>query len=203
MSAMVAGAVTSGFPGYDTPEYDILRRTGLMAPLRASIPGLAQWPRGQWASHPAYGGLASHWLGIHGNLQQHLDAVAGAFTALAHGQVPAEDVARLNTELRQVAQRTLDTAHHHHEIEDVHYFPQFLRVAPAIARPLSLLDADHRVLDASLTALGVALSAYPADDASPDRYVPFATQAQRLADVMRRHLADEEDIIMPTILVSG
>lgn len=200
MSYTVMQAAQARFADYADDAFNLLRRPGLEAALRAEVPDLAQWPRARWPEHAKFDALASHWLGIHASMRQHWDVIAAGLAELADGNVAADRIAEQHAGIRTIAGHALQHAHGHHRLEDNHYFPRFRAAAPAIARPLALLDADHRVLEASLQEFSRFLGDSPAEPGTPDDYAPWAGSAGELARIMARHLDDEEDIIMPTIL---
>ena len=88
----------------------------------------------------------------------------------------------------------------HHHIEDDHYFPQFKRVFPRLARPVDLLDGDHRVLEESLDAMERHLNALSAERVDRDAVGRALDDARELDCILGRHLADEEDIVIPALL---
>ena len=79
-------------------------------------------------------------------------------------------------------------------------FPQLLRAAPSLARPLNLLEADHIVLNAVLGPFERALAALPGADAPASAWDAVASAGERVARVARRHIEDEEEIVIPAVL---
>ena len=79
-------------------------------------------------------------------------------------------------------------------------FPQLLRAAPSLARPLNLLEADHIVLNAVLAPFERALAALPDANAPASAWDTVAAAGERVARVARRHIADEEEIVIPAVL---
>ena len=96
----------------------------------------------------------------------------------------------------------------HHRVESGHYFPQFRLIEPRIQSGLDLLDRDHDAIHAHLDALFHAAVAFHQAVAAPS---PDASDhAHRLADVLDRaapglirHLDDEEDIVIPLMVLRG
>ena len=82
-------------------------------------------------------------------------------------------------------------------------FPQLLRASPALARPLNLLEADHIVLNALLGPFEHALARLPAADAPASAWDAVAEAGGRVARVARRHIEDEEEIVIPVVLGMG
>ncbi len=97
----------------------------------------------------------------------------------------------------------------HHRVEDHHYFPMFQRAEPRLIRGFEILDADHHMIhDAidepaattqdSLRRLGQAEGVMTGDQRRAVN--DLAAAVNRIAPILRQHLADEEDIVIPLIL---
>lgn len=200
MAYTVLDAAASRFPGYQMPEHNVLQRAGLERGLRQALAGLAQWPAETWPEHAAYAGLASHWQDIHRAMIHNLGLVERTFRDLADNRVPADQRQRVVAEVADAAHHATAHLHGHHRLEDESMFPQLMRATPALARPLKLLEADHIVLNAALGPLERALAALPAADAPAAAWDAVAEAAGRVARIARRHIADEEDIVIPAVL---
>lgn len=200
MAYTVLDAAAARFPDYRAPEHNVLERPRLEAGLRVALTGLAQWPPERWAGHPAYAGLARHWQDIHRAMVHNLGLVAGSLRTLAEGRLGDADRIRLAGEVAPLARHAVDHLHGHHRLEDQAMFPQLLRAAPAIARPLNLLEADHIVLNAILGPFERALRAVPGADAPASAWDTVAAAGERVARVARRHIEDEEEIVIPAVL---
>jgi hypothetical protein len=95
----------------------------------------------------------------------------------------------------------------HHEMEDFHYFPSFSAADARLAPGFERLAADHALLhedveralaalrDLRAAASNEALAA--AARAVADRYLDAS---DRLYRRLRRHLDDEEDLVVPLLL---
>ena len=200
MTYTVLDAAASRFPDYRTPEHNVLERTCLEARLRADLAGLAQWPPQRWVEHPAYAGLASHWQDIHRTMVHNLGLVERSLRTLAEDRLGDADRIRLAGEIAPIARHSVDHLHGHHRLEDQSMFPQLLRAAPSLARPLNLLEADHIVLNAVLVPFERALANLPAADAPASAWDDIAKAGARVANVARRHIEDEEEIVIPAVL---
>jgi hemerythrin-like domain-containing protein len=200
MAYTVLDAAASRFPDYQKPDHNVLERARLEAGLRASLAGLAQWPPQRWPGHPAYAGLASHWQDIHRAMVHNLGLVEQSLRALAEDRLAEADRIRLAGEIAPVARQAVDHLHGHHRLEDRTMFPQLLRAAPALARPLNLLEADHIVLNAVLGPFERALRSMPVAGAPASAWDEVAAAGERVARVARRHIEDEEEIVIPAVL---
>ena len=200
MAYTLLDAASARFPGYQAPDHNVLERRGLERALRATLAGLAQWPPQRWAEHPAHDGLASHWQGIHRAMLHNLGLVERSLRTLAEDGLSAADRARLAGEIAPIARHAVEHLHGHHRLEDRNMFPQLLRAAPSLARPLNLLEADHIVLNAVLGPFERALAALPGADAPASAWDAVASAGERVARVARRHIEDEEEIVIPAVL---
>jgi hemerythrin-like domain-containing protein len=201
MAYTVLDAAASRFPDYKAPEHNVLERACLERGLRAELGWLAQWPPQRWAEHPAHaGGLASHWQDIHRAMLHNLGIIETSLRALAEDRLGEAERARLAGEVVPAARHAVDHLYGHHRLEDRSMFPQLLRAVPALARPLNLLEADHIVLNAVLGPFERSLAALPAADAPAAAWDAVATAGERVANVARRHIEDEEEIVIPAVL---
>ncbi|MGF1594471.1 MAG: hemerythrin domain-containing protein [Kiloniellaceae bacterium] len=177
---------------------------------RGNLPGewlalLQRHPRADWGDHPGLGMTARFWLDRHAAFRQlgeALEQATGEFRGggLAPGDFQAWFAPRL--------QLLLGELHGHHQVEDLHYFPLFRQAAPDLAPGFELLDRDHKTLHEGLletaeaaNALLQALARAPGDAEGPA--VAYAETSARLLKRMRRHLDDEEDLVIPLLLERG
>lgn len=102
--------------------------------------------------------------------------------------------------LKEVGVNVINFAHHHHEIEDHNYFPQFVNLCPNVEHAISLLDSDHRVLEEALHDTEQALNHLQNQTTDRDAIARAYNGYQALQSVFERHLWDEEEIIVPILL---
>ena len=162
----------------------------------------AQHPRESWGRPGHVSGMAQFWLERHAEFRQFAPALLEASEALIAGKV---DPARFTAWFGPRLSFFLQSLEGHHQVEDQHYFPAFSRMEPRLARGFGVLDRDHVVLDEHIQALaraGEGLIRSLRDG------VPVPDNAKAAADVLRafnpaliRHLDDEEDLVIPLILV--
>jgi iron-sulfur cluster repair protein YtfE (RIC family) len=181
-------------------ELDLATRDGLPDALRVLA---SAHPRETWEAHPHFAALVRFWLERH-LMFRRLDAAIAAETraALAGDADPRAFAATLS---RLGAALTGELVAHHH-IEDMHYFPVLERREGGLARGFAMLDRDHHALDANLADYADAANAVLRDVGAPgfrDRAGAFQARAIRLASLLDRHLADEEDLVVPVILKHG
>ncbi len=94
----------------------------------------------------------------------------------------------------------------HHQVEDLSYFPLFRAAEPRLVRGFEVLEHDHDILHERIVRLADAANAFleaselDAMRACADRY---GLVTDELLAGLVRHLADEEDLIIPLILDRG
>ena len=162
-------------------------------------------PRASWASHARLGELARYWLERHAAFRE-LDEIirTGSEAALAG----STDAGALKPWLEGHLQTFLWQLEGHHRVEDLHYFPAFRRVEPRLAAEFELLERDHDALHAGLERIvtianrvlaheGTDLAHFRADLAR------FRDAQAALGRQLRRHLDDEEDLVVPLLIERG
>lgn len=163
-------------------------------------------PRGTWRGQSALAGTGEIWLGNHDYFRAITAKIADQLTRLREDGETTYDSAPA---LRRHIGSLLGSLDGHHRIEDHHYFPAFQRVEPRLVRGFEILDADHHLIhdaidelaavtQASLRRLGQAEGVMTSDQ----KYAvdDLAATVDRIAPLLRQHLADEEDIVIPLIL---
>lgn len=185
------------FPDYDSPEHHLAKRAGLTAELRKL---LFDTPKEEWGSHNNYWRGADMWQGIHRSLLHESGLFLSGLEKLADMPKGEMQTGVLLSNIRNLGGHLVGHAHVHHHVEDDHYFPRFKQVFPQLARPIDLLDCDHRVLEETLDAVEGHVRALQTDTADTDRVAAALADARKLDHILTRHLADEEDIVIPALL---
>ena len=184
---------------------DIDRRTGLPAEWFAL---LRRHPREDWQGNARLGMTAQFWLDRHAafrSLGEALEQATQRFLGGGPGSGwdPEDFQAFFAPRLRLL----LGELNGHHQVEDHHYFPVFRQTEPDLAPGFDLLDRDHQALHADLYATADAANALlQALARTPDVEAPAALYAEtsaRLLKRMRRHLDDEEDLVIPLLIEHG
>lgn len=164
-----------------------------------------QHPRESWPGHANLGALARFWLQRHAAFRE-LDQIIRSGTQDALDQ--RHDPARLRAWLARHLQLLLWQLEEHHQVEDLHYFPLFRRIEPRLAAGFEVLERDHAALHETLALIALRANAVLAPG-NGDLAV-FRSALERYLDAQRdlgqnllRHLDDEEDLVIPLLLVRG
>jgi hemerythrin-like domain-containing protein len=180
----------------DTLEH----RAGLPEPLRLL---LDTHPRESWKAHPDFHGLVSFWLERHMMFRQLMEHMGRETEAFLDGSREVQGFAQ---GVARYGGLFVNQLHGHHQIEDHHYFPLLRQKDARIERGFDLLDADHHALDGILNRFVEQANGAIQGAGGPDPKAGAGALRDGLAELERligRHLEDEEDLIVPVILIHG
>ena len=177
------------------------RRTGWPADLRVLAD---RYPREVWTGHTNLGQMAQFWLQRHDMFREIGAALEKAAAAFREGTATAED---FRAWFPRHLQFFLEQLHAHHQIEDLHFFPVFQAADARLARGFDVLEADHRVIHAAIEGAVTTATAFiraPTEAGVLARSgEQYAAAGDALLGKLTRHLADEEELIVPLILDRG
>ena len=164
-----------------------------------------QYPRGEWQAHSNIHGMAGFWLQRHDMFREMGALLTGGIADYREGRKDAREFAaffapRLN--------RFLGNLDGHHNVEDHHYFPVFAEAEPRLKRGFDILDGDHHLIHDALernaeTANAFVRALQESEDRQRFAADAYADENSRLIAMLKRHLDDEEDLIIPLILDRG
>lgn len=185
-----------------TPDLALESRNGWPADLRLLAD---RYPREVWTGHANLGAMAQFWLQRHAMFREIGASLDQATAAFRDGTATAQDFRAFFPPRLQLFLQQLNA---HHQIEDQHYFPVFAAAEARLARGFDVLETDHMVIHGSIEAAVEAANAFlraatndaDALRAAGERYGATNDALQRL---LRRHLADGEDLVVPLILDRG
>ena len=187
----------------DTETLELTRRSGWPEDMRVLI---ARYPREQWQGHANLGEMAQFWLSRHAMFRELAGMVETIMVQFRGGTMPATDFPRQLVPRLQFLLSQLNT---HHQIEDLHYFPIFRAADERLARGFDVLEGDHHAIHADMAATAetanALLRALTASDAASLMRCgdDYAQASGALIKGLKRHLDDEEDLIVPLILDRG
>jgi hemerythrin-like domain-containing protein len=185
-----------------SPDLALESRAGWPADLRLLV---ERYPREVWTGHANLGAMARFWLQRHAMFREIGAALEQANTAFKEGTATAHDFRAFFPPRLQFFLQQLNA---HHQIEDLHYFPVFAAAEARLARGFDVLETDHKVIHGSIDATVEAANGFlrmATNDAGAHRVAGerYGTASDALLRLLRRHLADEEDLIVPLILDRG
>ncbi len=172
---------------------DLETRSGLPEAMRIL---LAEYPREAWEADPNFSGLVAFWLQMHQGFRQGLAVMRDDAEKLLDGTL---ERAAFGPRLARVGGQFVEHLHGHHHIEDNHYFPLLVARERRLEQGFQILDSDHQALDTHIAAfVGHANGVLQGGEAGA-----FHAHLLQLEKFIDRHLADEEDLIVPVILRHG
>lgn len=163
---------------------------------------LERHPRGTWAAGRSPS--VEFWLEVHAHFRYDCTALEDAHVDLKMGKLA---VPRFAVAAGQRLRSLVGGLHGHHQIEDYQYFPAFRLREPRLAVGFDTLERDHEHLHGDIArALGAlrelnAAAQAPESATTELAALRFGDAASRLCRRLRRHLDDEEDLVVPLLLV--
>ncbi len=173
---------------------DLNRRAGLPETLRVLVEEI---PRDAWEAHPEFGGLVAFWLERHAGFRRICEVLRRDAEAAADGTIAPE---QMQARLGRYGNMLVQELHGHHQIEDMHYFPILKTRDPALARGFAILDRDHHAMDGLLARFAEGANGVLRGTGEAGA---FREDLAGFEGLLLRHLADEEDLIVPVILKHG
>ncbi len=186
-------------PGGDT---GLATRPGLPEDLRYL---LGAYPRRIWGDHPNFGPVTRFYLDRHAMFREAMSVMQRLTDEALDGARPPE---AWSHDFGRIAGFFLNQLHEHHHIEDIHYFPALVRMEPGLKRGSDILDifgsTIHDALDRFQDGAAEALRALQAAPADPKRpMADIGGELTRMDRLLVRHLFDEEELVIPTMLHRG
>lgn len=183
---------------------------GLKLESRSGLPEDLRWlaqryPRETWQDHANVQGMASMWLQRHDMFRELGRLLTDGIADYREGRTSAPEFARWFAPRLNYFLGHLDG---HHNVEDQHYFPVFAQAESRLRRGFEILDADHHTIHEGLERNAEAANAFiraVRENEDRQRFAAdaYADENSRLVAMLTRHLADEEDLIIPLILDRG
>jgi hemerythrin-like domain-containing protein len=186
----------------DSTILELERRNALPDDLRFLA---EKYPRNDWQAHANIHGMANMWLQRHDMFRELGGILTAAIADYREERTTAPEFAQFFAPRLNFFLGNLDG---HHNVEDHHYFPVFARAEPRLKRGFDILDLDHHTihegLEANAETANAFLKALQGDNDAQRRAADLYADANtRLVAMLDRHLADEEDLIIPLILEKG
>ena len=174
-------------------------RTGLHMGLQVL---LRDYPRDAWPDHPNFARSIQNWMGAH-NMFRNLSELNQKETELYlnNGRDPQDYADRLSF----YGDLLVRNLHGHHMWEDRDYFPELLAADDRFARGLEMLEGDHLQMDEILgrftdQANRVVQLIQLDETQAKGEAGNLQTLCTDITSFLNRHLADEEDLIVPILL---
>ena len=186
----------------ETAALALAERNGWPEELRTL---LERYPREVWTGHENLGQMCQFWLQRHTMFRELAAAIDDALTRYRDGKIGPQEFVNFFAPRLQFF---LQQLHAHHQIEDFHYFPIFRKAEPRLLAGFDVLEADHASLhhdiESTVSAANDLLRSFSGDaDGLKRAGDSYANASAALFKGLKRHLDDEEDLIVPLILDRG
>ena len=159
-----------------------------------------QMPPEKWPLLPSFGSAAS-WLGMHQSLRKGQNQLDYLNRQYLQQQL---DWQEYQNQLLQAAFLHYGHLHGHHLLEDHEDFPRLRQWQPKLARGFDLLESDHAQMDQSMQQIDSWLKQLKHTPAAKIDLVEQLQQAmQQNGQHLYRHLADEEDLVIPILALQA
>ena len=183
----------------ETAALALAERNGWPDQLRTL---LDRYPREVWSGHENLGEMSQFWLSRHNMFRELAAAIEDALARYRDGKIGAQEFVEFFAPRLQFF---LQQLHVHHQIEDRHYFPIFRKAEERLVAGFDVLEADHATLhhdiDSTVAAANGLLRSFAGDADTLQRAAgTYADASGVLFKGLKRHLDDEEDLIVPLIL---
>ena len=180
-------------------ELHLHKRSGLPDDLAFLV---KKYPKESWQAHQNLGESSKFWLQRHDMFRELSAILLQTASELKQQDIkPAEFRGWFQPRYWFFIQQ-LDT---HHQVEDGHYFPLLVRAEDKLKAGFELLESDHHIIhDGLLRLQDAGIKFDQALQSEPSRILfaadDVAKELNAFLGDLTRHLADEEDLVIPLIL---
>ena len=163
---------------------------------------LRDYPRDAWPDHPNFAASIQNWMGTH-QMFRRLGAIVRSETESYLDKARAAD--DFADRLSFYGNHLVRNLHGHHGWEDHAFFPELSAADARFGQGLNMLEADHVALDdvldrftrrANRVTKLIQLDEPQARQEAGDLH----DIAAEIEGFLARHLADEEDLVVPILL---
>jgi len=163
---------------------------------------LRDYPREAWPDHPNFARSIRNWMGAHIGFRQAAALLNDQSEQMQEAQI---DPDRFLANLGYYGRGLVQNLHGHHTWEDRKFFPELSSADNRFDHGLDMLEGDHVQMDALLdgfsrTVNRVLLLSQMAPDQVQDEVPVLVEQTGALRNFLKRHLSDEEDLVVPILL---
>ena len=163
---------------------------------------LRDYPREAWPEHPNFAASIRHWMEAHEMFRQLVEVIRMNTEHYLEKSRSPEDYAGRLSHFGNLLVRNL---HGHHGWEDHSFFPELSAADSRFDSGLQTLEADHLILDDVLDrftrqANRVVKLIQLDEPQAHDETGGLQETAVEIEEFLARHLADEEDLVVPILL---
>ena len=175
----------------------LLNRSSLPRELKAF---LLDYPRKGWSENPNFQHFSEFWLQRHEMFRELSAHLIFLSQTILNKEINEDEYQK---QTRRYSSFMLQQLHLHHEMEDNYFFPGIAKYDKKLIAAIELLETDHSEISALVDAYEKILKRC----ITPKETLIYAGNLlecqSRLNKALKRHLEDEEDIIVPAALHYG
>ena len=176
---------------------DLLNRSSLPKELKAF---LLDYPRKDWSENPNFELFSEFWLQRHEmfrELSAHLILLS---RSILNNEINEEEYQK---QTLAYSSFMLQQLHLHHTMEDNYFFPGIVKYNEKLNTAIELLETDHAEISALVYSYEKILSRCVSSKETLSCAGNLLEYQSRFNKALKRHLEDEEDIIVPAALHYG
>jgi len=179
--------------------YHIENRTGLPDTMQTL---LGDYPREAWPDHPNFARSIQNWMGAHQMFRQLAEITQSDTESFLNKNMNQQDY---TGRLAHFGNQLVRNLHGHHSWEDRSFFPELGAAENSLEHGLMMLEGDHveldRVLDSFTRGANRVIKLADLDPTQmPEEAARMHDHSTAIGRFLARHLADEEDLVVPIIL---
>lgn len=163
-------------------------------------------PRETWAEDSGLAGAGETWLSNHKFFRAMTMKIYEDLTSLRD---EAETTHDTGPSFHRHTRSLISGLDSHHRVEDGHYFPTFKKAEPRLTQGFEILEADHLMIHDAIIEFDTTarnfLRRIGQSEGPMGSHARVATDKaiddlKRFGGLLRQHLTDEEDLVIPLIL---
>lgn len=173
------------------------------APLSSDMQVLLRdYPRDTWPDNPNFARSVQNWMGAHQGFRQLSHLCVAETQRFIDRENEETDYADRLGYFGNMLVRNLQG---HHHWEDRAFFPELSAADARFDAGIEVLESDHETLDATLDTFTRASNRvikliHLDPKQARDEIGNVEDAAVKIEALLKRHLADEEDLVVPIIL---
>ncbi len=173
------------------------------APLSSDMQVLLRdYPRDTWPENPNFARSIQNWMGAHQGFRQLAHLCVAETQRFIDRENEETDYA---DRLGYFGNMLVRNLHGHHHWEDHSFFPELSEADARFDPGIEVLESDHETLDATLDTFTRASNRvikliHLDPKQARDEIAKVENAASTIDALLKRHLADEEDLVVPIIL---
>ena len=178
-------------------KIDLLNRIFLPGELKAF---LSDYPRVEWNSHPNFPNFAEFWLQRHDMFRKLGLHLVQLSQAILNNDI---DTKEFQKQTLIYSGFMLQELHTHHIMEDTFFFPGIVKYDSKLSTAIDLLENDHQAISSIVNNYKVLLDELQLTKEASNCARRLLECQNGFNEALKRHLEDEEDIIVPAALHYG